>query len=83
MSVALVHDFHAEACTVQHVGPGVQDAALTIKDGLVEVKPLRLKAMVDTPRAVNQMPTTGQAARKKWRLRLLLKEAYWKIRRPK
>ena len=43
----------------------------------------RVKAIVLTPRAVNQMPTTGQAARKKWRLRLLLKEAYWKIRRPK
>jgi len=65
VSVALVHHFHAEAGTVQHISPGVQDAALTIKDGLVEVEPFRLKAMVDTPRAVNQMPTTGQAARKK------------------
>ena len=65
MSVALVHDFHAEACTVQHVGPGAQDAALTIKDGLVEVKPLRLKAMVEMLMDVNQMPTTGQAPRKK------------------
>jgi len=31
----------------------------------LKLKPFRLKAMVDTPRAVNQMPTTGQAARKK------------------
>ena len=31
----------------------------------LKLNPLRLKAMVDTPRAVNQMPTTGQAARKK------------------
>ena len=43
MSVALVHDFHAEACTVQHVGPGVQDAALTIKDGLVEVEAVQVE----------------------------------------
>ena len=65
VSIALVHHFHAEVGAVQHISPGVQDAALTIKDGLVELKPFRLKAMVDTPRAVNQMPTTGQAARKK------------------
>ena len=43
MSVALVHDFHAEASTVQHVGPGVQDAALTIKDGLVEVEAVEVE----------------------------------------
>ena len=49
----------------------------------LKLKPFRLKAMVLMPRLVNQLPTTGQAARKKWRLRLLLKEAYRKIRRPK
>ena len=38
MSVALVHHFHAEAGTGQHVGTGVQDAALTVMDGLVEVE---------------------------------------------
>ena len=41
--VALVHHFHAEAGTVQHVGPGVQDAALTIKDGLVEVEAVQVE----------------------------------------
>ena len=65
MSVALVHHFHAKAGTVQHISPGVQDAALTIKDGLVEVEAVQVEGQVDTPRAVNQMPTTGQAARKK------------------
>jgi hypothetical protein len=40
-------------------------------------------SIVEIPRAVNQIPTTGQAARKKCRERELLKEAYWKIRRPK
>merc|ERR1712022_35542 len=43
VSVALVHHFHAEAGTVQHVGPGVQDAALTIKDGLVEVEAVQVE----------------------------------------
>ncbi len=32
---------------------------------------------------VNQIPITGQAPKKKCRERLLLKEAYWKIKRPK
>ncbi len=41
----------------------------------LKLKPLRLKAIVLTPRLVNQMPITGQAARKKWWLRLLLNEA--------
>merc|ERR1719183_908661 len=49
----------------------------------LKFKPLRLKAIVETPRAVNQIPITGQAARKKWRERELLNEAYWKMRRPK
>ena len=31
----------------------------------LKLKPFRLKAMVDTPMDVNQMPTTGQARRKK------------------
>ena len=43
MSVALVHHFHAEAGTVQHISPGVQDAALTIKDGLVEVEAVQVE----------------------------------------
>ena len=36
-----------------------------------------------TTNAVNQIPTTGQAARKKCKERELLKLAYWKINRPK
>ena len=43
MSIALVHHFHAEAGTVHHVSPGVQDAALTIQDGLVEVEAVQVE----------------------------------------
>ena len=43
VSVALVHDFHAEVGAVQHISPGVQDAALTIKDGLVEVETVQVE----------------------------------------
>ena len=43
MSVALVHDFHAEVGAVQHISPGVQDTALTIKDGLVEVETVQVE----------------------------------------
>ena len=56
---------------------------LLVRIDWLKLRPFRLNAIVETPRAVNQMPTTGQAARKKWRLRLLLKDAYWKISLPK
>ncbi|CAL6436371.1 unnamed protein product [Bathycoccus prasinos] len=32
----------------------------------LKLNPLRLKAIVEIPRAVNQIPITGQIARKKW-----------------
>merc|ERR1711991_754640 len=44
VSVALVHHFHTEVGAVQHIGPGVQDAALTIKDGLVEVETVQVES---------------------------------------
>jgi hypothetical protein len=47
------------------------------------LNPLRLKAMVEIPIAVNQIPRTGHNARKKCSARELLKDAYWKMRRPK
>ena len=44
VSVALVHHFHAEVGAVQHISPGVQDAAPTIKDGLVEVETVEVES---------------------------------------
>jgi hypothetical protein len=49
----------------------------------LKFRPFRLKAIVDTPREVNQIPTTGHAAKKKCRLRELLKLPYWNISLPK
>jgi hypothetical protein len=46
-------------------------------------KPFKLKAIVEIPKAVNQIPTTGQIAKKKCKDLELLNEAYWKIKRPK
>ena len=43
----------------------------------LKFKPFKLKAIVLTPSAVNQIPITGQAAKKKCKLRELLKEAYY------
>merc|ERR1711975_79459 len=43
VSVALVHHFHAEVGTVEDVGPGVQNTALTIQDGLVEVEAVQVE----------------------------------------
>ena len=49
----------------------------------LKLNPFRLNAIVDRPRDVNQIPITGHAAKKKCRERELLKDAYWKISRPK
>ena len=49
----------------------------------LKFSPFKLNAMVATPIAVSQIPTTGYAARKKCSARELLNDAYWKIRRPK
>jgi hypothetical protein len=49
----------------------------------LKFNPFKLNAIVDNPKAVNQIPITGQAAKKKCNERELLKEAYWKIKRPK
>merc|ERR1711943_70258 len=44
VSVALVHHFHAEAGTVQHISPGRKHPSLTIKDGLVEVETVQVES---------------------------------------
>ena len=43
MSITLVHNFHTQTCTVQHISPGVQDFALTVHDGLVEVETVEVE----------------------------------------
>ncbi len=43
VSVALVHDFHAEVGAVQHISPGVDHLALGIQDGLVEVETVQVE----------------------------------------
>jgi len=45
----------------------------------LKLKPFKLKAIVDRPKAVNQIPTTGHAARKKCNERELLNDAYWNL----
>ena len=49
----------------------------------LKLKPFKLNAIVEIPKAVNQIPTTGHTAKKKCKARELLNEAYWKIKRPK
>src|SRR4028119_1927842 len=49
----------------------------------LKLKPFKLNAIVEIPKEVNQIPTTGHAPNKKCKERLLLKLAYWKIKRPK
>ena len=44
MSITFMHHFHPKASAVKHIGPGVQDFALTIHDGLVEVEAVQVES---------------------------------------
>ena len=43
VGVTLVHDFHAESCTVEHVCPGGEDVSFIVQDGLVEVETVEVE----------------------------------------
>ena len=83
MSITLVHDFHAQTSAVQHVCPGVEDTSLTVEDRLVEVESVKVECHGANTKSSEPDADNSHAARKKCRERELLKDAYWKIRRPK
>ena len=83
MSVTLVHNFHTQTCTVQNVCPGVEDTTLTVEDRLVEVEPVKVECHGANTKSSEPDADNSHAARKKCKERELLKDAYWKIRRPK
>jgi hypothetical protein len=45
----------------------------------LKLKPFKLNAIVEIPKAVNQIPTTGQAAKKKCNERELLNEGQMQL----
>ena len=65
----------------EHV-PGVEDFTLTILDGLVEVETVQVEVIVETPSAVNQIPTTFEIV-EEVKTSGVVEQKYWKIRRPK
>ena len=83
MSVALMHDFHTQTSAVQDICPGVQDFALTIHDGLVEVETIQVERHGANTKCSEPDTNDSHAAKKKCSERELLNDAYWKIRRPK
>ena len=83
MSITLVHHFHTETSTVQNVCPGVEHTILRIDDGLVEVETVQVERHRGHTQSGEPDANNSQAARKKCKERELLKEAYWKIKRPK
>ena len=83
MSITLVHDFHTQTSTVQNVCPGVEDTTLTVDDRLVEVESVKVECHGANTKSSEPDADNSHAARKKCRERELLKDAYWKIRRPK
>ena len=81
--VTFVHDFHTQTSTVKNVCPSVEDTTLTIKDGLVEVETVQVECHGANTKSSEPDANNSHAARKKCSERELLKDAYWKIRRPK
>ena len=84
MSITLVHNFHTQTSAVENVCPGVEHTTLTIKDGLVEVETVQVErhrgnTKCGEPDANNNCPCSKEEVQGTE----LLKEAYWKIRRPK
>ena len=43
VGIAFVHDFHTQIGAVDNVGPGVDDTALRVNDGLVKVETVQVK----------------------------------------
>ena len=64
MCITLVHDFHTEVGTVQHIGPSVHNMTLIFNNGLIEVEPVEVESHGADAEAANQIPATGHAARK-------------------
>ena len=83
MSITLVHYFHTETSAVENVCPCRDDFTLTINDGLVEVEPVKVECHGANTKSSEPDADNSHAARKKCKERELLKDAYWKIRRPK
>ena len=83
VGITLVHNFHTETSTVQNISPSVEDFALTIHDGLVKVETVQVECHGADTKCSEPDTDNSHAARKKCSERELLKEAYWKIRRPK
>ena len=83
MSITLMHYFHTETSAVEDICPGVEHATLTIKDGLVEVETVEVECHGGDTKSSKPDTYNSHAARKKCSERELLKEAYWKMRRPK
>ena len=73
VSVTLMHHFHTKTSLFRTSAQVLITLPCDSTMDWLKLKPFRLNAMVDTPRAVNQIPTT--AMRKKCSERELLNEA--------
>ena len=83
MSITLVHNFHTKTSTVQNVCPGVDNFSLGLNDRLVEVETVEVERHSADAKSSEPDADNSHAARKKCKERELLKDAYWKIKRPK
>ena len=59
------HHFHTQTSSVEYIFQVLITLPCDSTMDWLKLKPFRLNAMVDTPRAVNQIPITGHGRQKK------------------
>ena len=83
VSIAFMHNLHAESGTIKNVSPGVHHMTLTRSNGLIEVESVEVECHRTDAEGGKPDPHDGECCEEKCSDRELLKEAYWKISRPK
>ena len=83
MFISLMDNFYTQVSTINNITQSVNYMTLRIYYGLIKIKSIKLNSIVDSLKSMNQIPTTGNATRKKCKNRELLKDEYWKITLPK
>ena len=84
VGVAFMHDFHTKTSSVKDVRPRVYHMTFTRSNGLIEVESIEVECHGADAEGGKPDPHDWAMLRgKKCSDRELLKEAYWKIKRPK
>ena len=83
MCVTLMHNLHTQTSSVEDICPGVHHMTLTLNNGLIEVESVEVERHSGDAEGGKPDAHNRPCCEEEVRERLLLNEAYWKIKRPK